>query len=506
MDSKFSSQIFFLFIIGFLVVCAAVVAGMMIGDDEGKNVLFLLFGVAATIGMLLLGSRYWLILPFALTAQLPTIPLAGKFVDSGELATAACLAFFCFRLAFKKEKLKILYLVNLPILLFLGWVLLVFILNPTGLNIFGGEIVGGRFYLKIAMAASVYFLIFSQEPTEKDFWWIFVSIICAALFSSLWGISEYFFIGKNLHTGSDLSLDGNEFYTWHQLVSIPGLTGAMLLCAFYRPSKMIAVRHIWVLFALLLCLGLVFFSGKRMALALFLMTPIFAAFVYRQKKYIFIGAIVGVFTLLGVLVGHGTFFTLPLNVQRTLSWLPGDWAPELTGISGGQDDFRSELREIAAMEIAQRPFIGRGFALDIRELNMQMKMTTSQEAALYASARAWHNTWLGYAADFGIPLSVIQAFLYLSVLTVAFRLVPRLEDGSLAQAFAVYAFLFCMGDVMASWTSGQTATDAFSRWWMYGLLFLIWHKVKNGTSYSSKKNALSPTEVVEFPVANIRAS
>jgi sigma54-dependent transcription regulator len=108
------------------------------------------------------------------------------------------------------------------------------------------------------------------------------------------------------------------------------------------------------------------------------------------------------------------------------------------------------------------------------------------QAAPYAIGRAWHNTWLGYAADFGIPFSVIQGILYLTVLFVSFKASRLLPFGSHRSIISIYILIFTVRDLAASHTSGHSALDAYSRWWMYGLLFAIYATLPGSKKSHSK--------------------
>jgi hypothetical protein len=177
--------------------------------------------------------------------------------------------------------------------------------------------------------------------------------------------------------------------------------------------------------------------------------------------------------------GQGQLFNLPLVAQRTLSWLPGEWDPELESIRGGSDDWRAEVRRVALANIQRDPWIGRGFSVDISETLTAVGMQryggdVEVQAAAYALGRSWHNTWLGYAADFGIPFSIMQGVLWISVLILAARCFKYFGNRSMFGVFSLYVFIFTSRDVIASWTSGHSAIDAFERWWMYGILVAIY--------------------------------
>jgi hypothetical protein len=143
--------------------------------------------------------------------------------------------------------------------------------------------------------------------------------------------------------------------------------------------------------------------------------------------------------------------------------------------------------------IERHPIIGRGFAIEYSEIIGQIGASRylggdDMQAAPYAIGRAWHNTWLGYAADFGIPLSVIQGVLYLTVLIVAFKTSRAHPFGSLQSIVAIYIVIFTVRDLLASHTSGHSALDAYARWWMYGLIFSLFA----ATKVKSRPRAKSP--------------
>ena len=218
--------------------------------------------------------------------------------------------------------------------------------------------------------------------------------------------------------------------------------------------------------------------------------------MHRQWIDIFLASRLAACGLAFLVMGHGQWFNLPLVAQRTISWLPGDWDPELQGIRGGSDEWRAELRYTALQVIKRDPFLGRGFAIDISETITAIGMgerggEIDIQVAAYALGRAWHNTWLGYAADFGIPLSVIQAIIYLSILVLSAKCFNFYGSRNLLGVFAMYILIFTVRDLAASNTSGHTALDAFARWWMYGLVVAIYYqmrpeKVAHGTASTKR--------------------
>ena len=466
--------------VGLLIgLAVSVIIGSAIGNQDFIKVTMIVgSGIGASV-MLLLGTKYWMLIPFSLAAsRLPTIPVGGRAVELPELAIVACSVMFLLRLASRKEKLIIWRPASLPILLFIAWVGMVFVMNPVGLAAMGSNVGGARFYLKLALAFAAFLILSSRTYTEKDMRWIFTFIMFGAFFSLIYGIVSYVLAGPTIDPTTGMVQE--EFYTWHQELSVPAYTTAFLIFARFTPKEVFSLQRMWLPSLYFICLVMVLLSGKRLALAIMFIPPVIGAVMNRQLIYIFAAIALAVAMLSFIAVGQGQWFNLPLVAQRTVSWLPGDWDPELQGMSGGTDDWRAELRYWAAENVKRDPVIGQGFAIDLAEtvgaiLAQQRGGTMDVQVAAYALGRAWHNTWIGYAADFGIPLSLMQAVLYLTILVLCYRCFQYYGHASLFGMFAVYVLIFTVRDLIASHTSGHSAMDAWHRWWMYGILVSIYY-------------------------------
>jgi O-antigen ligase len=128
-------------------------------------------------------------------------------------------------------------------------------------------------------------------------------------------------------------------------------------------------------------------------------------------------------------------------------------------------------------KILRDPWVGTGFAVDtstIQRLITQSQRGTLEDQVLpFAVGSAWHNTWLGYAADFGIPASILVGIILLTVLYRSYRTFKESPPKSMTQTLSLYIFLFAVRDVAFSHTGGHSALDAYGRWWMYGLLVAL---------------------------------
>ena len=502
---------FVVMLLGFLL---AVFMGSAVGSADFSSVSIVLgvgIGVSVT---LLLGSKYWLLIPFSLAAdQLPTIPVGGRAVEFPELAIIACTFMFLLRLATRKEKLIIWRPASIPFLLFIGWVGMVFVLNPVGMGAMGSTIGGGRFYIKLVLAFSGFLILSGRTYTERDMRWMLGFILLGAFFTLGYGFMSYALAGPPVDAATGIMID--QYYTWHQELTVVAFTVAYLIFARWSPKEVFTLQRAWVALAYLACLLLVLLSGKRMGVVAVFLAPLVSSVLSRQFIHVFIAAILATASLAFLVAGHGSWFHLPLVAQRTISFLPGDWDTEMQGMRGGADEWRAELRYWALENVKKDPLIGQGFSVNLNEttgaiLAQERGGDMNVQVASMALGRSWHNMWLGYAADFGIPLSVLQGIILLTVLVLSYRCFKYYGKTSSFGIFAAYLILYTLRDIVTSYTGGHSSLDAWQRWWMYGVLISIYYTLPNRQKFMthrvkhpSPRNESAP--IVALPIRGQRA-
>jgi len=460
-----------------LGLAMAVFLGSAVGGQDFQKVALVLGAGIGIATFLILGKNYWMLIPLSLGASFPAIPLGGRAIEFPELAIAGCAAMFAARVATRKEKLVVFRSVNVPILLFVAWVGMIFAMYPVGFAMLGSEQGGARFYLKLGLAFAAFLILSSRTYTERDIKWIFGFLLFGAFFTLLYDFTTTVLGGPVVDPATGMVQD--EFYTWHQTLSAPAITIVFLMCAKWSPREIWSLQRPWLVLVYAICFLMVLMSGKRMALVAVVMAPLVSAVMFRQYIYILVALMVAFAVSSALVAGQGQWFKLPLVAQRTLSWLPGDWDPALQSMTGGADEWRAELRYMANELIKQAPLVGRGFAVDISETVTAIGMAARGggvdiQVASYALGRSWHNRWLGYAADFGIPLSVMQGIIYVAVLLMSIRCFGYYGNRKLFGVFALYVLIYTIRDITASHTSGHTSLDAWTRWWMYAVIVSIY--------------------------------
>lgn len=465
------------FAVSALGLLIALFLGMAVGEGRRMHIAAVFAVMVGAPLLLSLGKNYWYLIPASLLSGLPALPFGGRNIELAELSIALCFGIFVTRVAFKLDKIVFWRATHIPIYLFMAWVLFIFCLYPTGLAAFGSATMGGRFYAKLLLASMAFMIIASREITDKDCKWLIGFIVSGSFINAFYNVYLFFYGAKD-----DFLTGGggpDEFYSWHQSLALPSIAVSFLLFSWKKPSVILQFKKPLLSCIYILAIFFALFSGKRMGLVAVMIAPALGAIIHRQYFYIWLGCFAAALISIVVIYGHGEYFRLPIQMQRALSILPADWDREIQSIERGADPFRESLRRFAMENIEKYPIIGKGFTVDYSEIIGQLMATKykgggDSQAAPFAIGRSWHNTWLGYAADFGIPLSVIQAIIYLTVLVVSYKAIRIITQGSPQFIVCGYIFIFVVRDLLASHTSGHTATDAFDRWWMYGVLFAIY--------------------------------
>ncbi len=454
------------------------------GDFMIPYLFFIIFfGMA---GVLWLGNKVWLLIPLGFSLGLPAIPLGGRSIEVSEMVTLSVFGVFLMRLAFSKEKLNLISWENLPLYGYVTCVLLVYWQNPAGLLAFGSAAGGGRFYFKIGLALMSYLIISGQRITSKDAWWIALSYVLGSLIGVAWSIFSYIVFGSSgIEMIATNQPDSEEsLYTWHQLMSDGAAPVILWIVCRYRIREIFTFERPYLPVIMMAAVIFSFFSGKRSGTFMVLFFPMLAALLRREFLFIFCAGVLGLMGIGTMVLGQGTLFQLPFQVQRVLMNLPGDWDVRLKQQSGSSlDEFRTEMNRRAMEKIEKAPWMGKGY-----DINMQkFQSITGAESQytgfdmyveLLAQGSAWHNTWLGISADFGIPAAVFYALFFIAALYVGYSCIWYFEQGNPVRTLAMMLTFTLTGLVLFSWAGGHSAQSPYSQWWMYGVLVAIYRTAR----------------------------
>ena len=404
-------------IIAILVaLAAAAVFGLSAGEGDFMIVGAGLFLIIMMALMSQMGSSYWMVLPFVFASGLSAIPVGGKLLELQEIVTPVCMGYFIIQYALRAQKMTFFRMAHVPVQLYTAWALIIYVNNPVGLSELGAGMGGLRQYGQIGLGFIAFMIMANQRIGERESGWILLLIFAGSFLSAGQEIVFWFFP----FLGSDpvMVADPEAYYTWQQALAGVPTVAIMLLFSRYRSSQIFSFHRIWLLGLFLSCAAVIAVSGKRTAVAAIPLIALTAAFLRKEFGFVFLWLAGALVACAIVVSGQGNLFNLPMTAQRALSFLPAQWDPEIRSLKGGQDDFRAMLRLLAREKIERNPWIGTGYGVDkqmVMQLLSQGGGGIEGQVLPYALGSAWHNAWLGYAADFGIPASVLLAIIYLTV-------------------------------------------------------------------------------------------
>jgi len=474
---------YFLWAVIALFMVVAVWMGSKIGSGSYQQpmmVVAVLFGLGIGLWM---GEKVWLLVPVAFLFNIGTIPVGGRTIELSELACAGVAFIALLRFATRSQPLRIFRSLALGVVLYFLWAMFILVMNPVGLAVMGSADVGLRFYFKIALGFSAFLVMSNQKIGEWECQFLIRMTLIGSVFSAIVdasatiaGIRETSAntaaMGISGYSGSE-----GEGYTWHQSLSGPAMIFTAWMFSRYRSTEIFSIQRFYLPLIYLVALVLALYSGKRVGFAMVLVFPLIALIVHKEWKAIMLSGVLAILGISFLVAGHGSLFNLPFTVQRALSTLPGtDGWEAKRGFAESIDPFRDKMRELAWTKIQENPVIGKGFGLDVKDYLRIVQSGDFMTILVLglAMGSSWHNTWLGYWADFGFPAIVFWAIFRLQFVWLSWKTYKLAEPKSAIQVLALMFFISSIEGWLTSWTSGHSANDPYSQWWRYGFIVSLY--------------------------------
>jgi len=365
--------------LGFFIAAPWVTSQTISGNSAP---LLVFFGVGLVLIVLfVVRDRCWMIIPFTLPIEgnLNFLPL--NFTIQ-QLSIVAVFLYLLYRMIFG---LNIGWRLG-PVSIWLPLALLLSILvyhwvesRDIGIKLLGGSGWGGRKYVAVLMAAMSMVLLTSfpgikwtdlQKVPVLYFLGSFVDIIPDALTTFVPATAPLvwkFYSGVNLSEyGSALKGNYGSELGISRIGSLAKLgTGFSLLVLCYNPVRIwLSPTKVWIIPALFVALLLTAASGFRNYVARMLLSG-FAAIYATARSAAFLLAGLGFLALAGLVLLQGRAFDLPISMQRSLSFLPGEWDAKAVSEVKGSSEWRGQMKTLFYKEYFHKaPWIGLGYHYD----------------------------------------------------------------------------------------------------------------------------------------------
>lgn len=403
-----------LFIFVFCVPLA-IVLGIMLATPLDRSTM-----------LLVAGGFFLLLTPFMFTGHHTFLILSwnayvNAFFLPGKpyiwmLSAVISLFFLVLIATLNRGKIKLLFVpsVSWPLLL-LGVITLVTsqVTGGVGAQSLGSDVFGGKRYIYLWLAIAAYFALSAlpADPQKRQFLaaGFFLSSVTAALSNVAFMLGESFFFLFLLFPVEWALTQAVSEYVIGSFTRIGGLGPASVaLVSFmlvrYGIRGLFTIRYPWrsVIFIGAIVLGL--FSGFRATFVLCMLLFGIQFFVegLHRTKFLLIFTII--FSLMAILL-LPVANRLPLSVQRCLTVLPLDLDRAAIEAARGSTDWRIELWRAIVPDIPKYLLIGKGYALDPKDVyfsqsHISLRATAPYEPALIAGD--YHNGPLTLIIPFGI--------------------------------------------------------------------------------------------------------
>lgn len=453
----------------------AVAIGGMVAHSDFRKLGFVIGGSLMLFACLGLGRHYWLMIPVfgSFTGNFNLLPL--PFAVS-ELAIMVAFGLYVVHLCLKRasfnDEISILDLIVGVNLLYLGSV---YLRNPVGIQAFGSDIVGGRPYAAVAIASLAYFVLRSTSVSDKLAKALPLIMGIPAIFINAISSLTIFFPASTpylwrVYTGfaPDAYLAeyrGESTGRMQRITSFSslGTAGIRLLYTYFPVGSIFSMSFPFRTLLFCFFYFLILLSGFRGAIVGTAVLVCLAAWLQGRLADILKFVWVGVFAVPTLIILHSTgAVELPLSVQRSLSFLPGDWDRTAASDAEASSEWRFEMWKIvwASDTYLRNRLWGEGFGYSADDLRIQMDAVLGvggyvgggqTEAQLVSGA--FHSGPLSAIRYVGIVGFLLYMWLmfYMAVLSV--RLVRKARGSpffflalatapSLLWAPVVYLFIF----------------------------------------------------------------
>lgn len=368
-------------LLGLLV---AVAIGSAIGNSDIRVIAAVVGLIPVAVIFIKLKTSIWVLIPIGwyLAGRLPWLPLPLTVRDLLFMTVIFFFTlFFATRVLPWKRKLGLLdYLIYIN----LGYLVTVYVRNPAGFWALQTEIVGGRPYFEILLAFGAFLILSRVQITDfiarifplffvVPSWCVGLLDVFARLVPQAAYPLSMMYSGVG-SSGVTSAFQQEEILGQTRMTGMQqaGWSAVLALCAKYNPITLIS--PFYPVRVLLFCLGLVaiFLSGFR-SVILFAMVAFLLSSVLRGNwKDLWVagaGLLMGLMVLISV---QGHLLQLPRTVQRTLSWLPGEWDQEAIADAEGSTQWRVEMWEWAWNDdrIMRNKTWGTGFGLSLDDMSL----------------------------------------------------------------------------------------------------------------------------------------
>ncbi len=378
-------EYFISFVIILLGLAIALYIGLNAGSGGVTSIVLIVGALCFLVIGAVMGRHVWLLIPLAMAGSGKILGLPITMMEAG---TVTAFGWWIIFAAFRKVPLRTP--TNLgDILLFLNicYLVMSFVRNPAGGLLIESDRIGGRPYFSIIFACLAYWVLSRVDLNviwARRLPWL---VVLGSLPTLMASVVTRFVPGTGPVFGYILGVDASpnaeptmvNDATVERSTFLAGPTMTAMTTFFARFPAKTFVNPLYVGRVTLLALGLAFMalSGFRAFLVLLGIRMLLIAWYQRCLGPLLRTSLFVLPIAILLIAAHGTFYTFPAAVQRSLSFLPGDWSVEATADASHSIEWRVEMWRMVLFEKQhiENRWLGDGFGYPLRDF----------EELLYAS-------------------------------------------------------------------------------------------------------------------------
>ncbi|MDX6767748.1 MAG: hypothetical protein SFU85_13275 [Candidatus Methylacidiphilales bacterium] len=459
-----------------LVIGAVLLAGILlafyfginVGDGDYKGIL-LFVGLSVVLAIFgLVKDNTWVFIPIAIVIKWKFNFLPGRFTVFEFVILAGTAFYLTSYLSFQKRMLRVGPVwIWLPFAILFSIILYHWYMGGIGMNLLGGETFGARRNLNFIFALLAFSLILTLRKGDMMSLERLPLIYCLSTLVAIVPLYITTFFPST--SGVIYQLFGMyDASAYEQMVS--GFSGdeaakrqgelatfttalQVLLITRYKITSWWHPGRLWVLLLSVLCLYGTLASGFRGALFVYVVVNSVAAFMtLRWKVLPFL--LIGLVGMVFLTMGQNRVFNLPVMVQRSLSFLPGEWDDSAMKSALASNAFRESMKTIYLEEFAMRsPWIGTGFQFDPSQFmnrGIQVGLNAADESREFITRKDYHIGWISVYDTTGIVGSVAFCLLCLAFLLKAGVFMFKARQ---AKPVQIWACAYVIAEVITYFTT-----------------------------------------------------
>ena len=378
-------------IIAFAVgIFLAIWLGLNIVTEQTETILKIIFAVLFLI-CFVLGRRIWLLIPFAASLGL-SLRIPGQ-PDALLLAQIAFIAFSIPQFLLRKLPYRFQFTeLEFWMLMLTIMIVQVYMRNPVGLNVFGGDTVGGKGYVLYALALASALILCGLRVPVSDLKWVMRLSIAGGLLNlavSILGAivpTIGYYTGQSYTRSDEVNFENRDAIDTGAATRIGFMTqigrNIALWISCYISPLVALVKPLWLVL-LLISVAATLMGGFRNGIMTVMLTFL-VGIAYRSGG---IGVLLSSFmgmAGIALLAIINLIAPLPPNVQRALTFLPGTWEQRYKDDAEGSTEWRVEVWKEALLteRWIKNKWLGDGLGFSAAEFAAQRNERTKARAGI----------------------------------------------------------------------------------------------------------------------------